>query len=132
MFFFFGFFLLRHQFIVELVDSFRRVFLPRFLLGKLLQGQPLLEKFLHFLLIFFGELIFDFEFPHILLFLLFLQMFFDGSILLFYFKDTVRNTRQELFVMNGEKLSKNVLDNLSVGKGLEIGSQIFSQGLLTK
>ena len=51
--------------------------------------------------------------------------------LLLHFGNVVRNGSEEIIFVQGNKVFENVLDNLSIGKGLKISSKILTEGLLT-
>jgi hypothetical protein len=52
--------------------------------------------------------------------------------LLFHFGNVVRNGGEEIIFVKGNEIFENVLDNLSIGKGLKVSSKILTEGLLTK
>ncbi len=52
--------------------------------------------------------------------------------LLFHFGNVVRNGSEEIIFVKGNEIFENVLDNLSIGKGLKVSSKILTEGLLTE
>jgi hypothetical protein len=52
--------------------------------------------------------------------------------LLLNFGNVVRNGSEEIIFVEGNEVFENVLDNLSIGKGLQVSSKILTEGLLTE
>lgn len=59
------------------------------------------------------------------MFLFFLELFFNDSVLLLDFSDVVGNGGEEVILMDGDELGEDILDDLSVGEGLEVATEVL-------